>query len=257
MDRIVAEAIADVIDAIDSPAFADVMAKAVARMVPSHLFSLVIHRHGHEPELLHDNFSTDEDWRSGLGLYLESTFHADPFVIACGSGVHPEVYRLRSLAQRWQTSPRYGVFAAPKEETGYRTPGWPPEMEEVGIGLPLGFGRIAHLALYRPVDCRNAFTDSELERLNDLRFPLAAAFRRFERRRIYSRRSALENLSYREQQVAINLSNGLSTCSVAEKLGISADTVKTHRKNIYRKLQVSSLAELVIIISYEDSNKYQ
>jgi DNA-binding NarL/FixJ family response regulator len=52
-------------------------------------------------------------------------------------------------------------------------------------------------------------------------------------------------LSEREQQVLEGMVDGLGDKQVAARLGLSPDTVRTHVKNIYRKLQVSSRAELL------------
>ncbi|GAB5413776.1 MAG: LuxR C-terminal-related transcriptional regulator [Congregibacter sp.] len=51
-------------------------------------------------------------------------------------------------------------------------------------------------------------------------------------------------LTDRETQVINLVLHGHSTKSVAERLGISVETVKLHRKHAYAKLEVSSQAEL-------------
>ena len=51
-------------------------------------------------------------------------------------------------------------------------------------------------------------------------------------------------LTDRESQVVQLFLHGHSTKSIAERLGISPETVKLHRKNSYAKLDVSSQAEL-------------
>ena len=51
-------------------------------------------------------------------------------------------------------------------------------------------------------------------------------------------------LTRREQQVIQLVLLGHSTRLVAEKLGISAETVKLHRKHAYAKLDISSQSEL-------------
>ena len=56
--------------------------------------------------------------------------------------------------------------------------------------------------------------------------------------------SAFE-LSPREKEVLTELCNGKSYKKVAETLFISQDTVRTHIRNIYRKLEVNSKAEAV------------
>jgi DNA-binding CsgD family transcriptional regulator len=51
-------------------------------------------------------------------------------------------------------------------------------------------------------------------------------------------------LTLRETQVVQLFLHGHSTKSIAERLSISPETVKLHRKNSYAKLDVSSQAEL-------------
>ncbi len=53
-----------------------------------------------------------------------------------------------------------------------------------------------------------------------------------------------EQLTNREQTILLQLAQGLSNRAVAEALDISVRTVETHRKNIKRKLGISSTAGL-------------
>jgi DNA-binding NarL/FixJ family response regulator len=53
------------------------------------------------------------------------------------------------------------------------------------------------------------------------------------------------DLTQREQEVLQSLVSGLSYKQVGEKLAISHDTVRTHIRAIYRKLQVHNVAEAV------------
>ena len=56
---------------------------------------------------------------------------------------------------------------------------------------------------------------------------------------------ATENLSTREQEVLDCLSHGFLYKEIAEKLGISYETVHTHIRRIYEKLQVRTRTEAV------------
>lgn len=56
--------------------------------------------------------------------------------------------------------------------------------------------------------------------------------------------SGAEVLTSREQTILLQLARGLSNKQVGEVLGISVRTVETHRKNIKRKLGISSTAGL-------------
>ncbi|MBS1754837.1 MAG: helix-turn-helix transcriptional regulator [Ferruginibacter sp.] len=50
----------------------------------------------------------------------------------------------------------------------------------------------------------------------------------------------------REKEVLGLLAKGMSYRSIATELGITAETVKKHLKNIYRKLKVSNKIEALI-----------
>ncbi|GAB2623050.1 response regulator transcription factor [Emticicia sediminis] len=52
-------------------------------------------------------------------------------------------------------------------------------------------------------------------------------------------------LTPREVEIIRMIKNGQSTGEIAEKLFLGLETVKTHRKNIYFKLSISKLTELI------------
>ena len=64
------------------------------------------------------------------------------------------------------------------------------------------------------------------------------------RRRAKTRDEAL-NLSPREERVLALLSKGYSNKEIADQLGLSIDTVRSHLKHIYRKMHVRSRTEAV------------
>ncbi len=53
------------------------------------------------------------------------------------------------------------------------------------------------------------------------------------------------NLTQREKEIVAGLVDGLSYKMIAANLGIAVGTIKTHSKNIYKKLQVHSKSEIV------------
>ncbi len=61
----------------------------------------------------------------------------------------------------------------------------------------------------------------------------------------YDSYSISSSLSLRERDIISLLAQGNSNSGVAEKLFISPNTVRTHRKNIYKKLEINSIQELV------------
>lgn len=63
--------------------------------------------------------------------------------------------------------------------------------------------------------------------------------------RVASRLAQFDSLSEREKQVAARLLQGKTYRTIARELYISENTVKTHTKNIYSKLNIQSRAELI------------
>jgi len=55
-------------------------------------------------------------------------------------------------------------------------------------------------------------------------------------------------LSDREIEIAQQICKGLNNAEIAEKLILSYHTIKTHRKNIYTKLGISNITELIEIL---------
>lgn len=53
------------------------------------------------------------------------------------------------------------------------------------------------------------------------------------------------SLSKREMEIITLIKKGMSSKEIAETLNISNYTVETHRKNIFRKLKIKSVSELV------------
>jgi DNA-binding NarL/FixJ family response regulator len=54
-----------------------------------------------------------------------------------------------------------------------------------------------------------------------------------------------EILSRREQQIVKLITEGFSSREIAETLSVSPRTVEAHRANIYRKLGMHNLADLI------------
>ena len=57
--------------------------------------------------------------------------------------------------------------------------------------------------------------------------------------------SNLEILSPREKEIVKLISEGLSSREIADSLNVSPRTIEAHRANIYRKLGMHNLADLI------------
>lgn len=53
------------------------------------------------------------------------------------------------------------------------------------------------------------------------------------------------NLTFREVEIIKLIKEGLTNEQIAERLGVAFFTIKTHRKNIYFKLGINNVAELI------------
>jgi len=58
-----------------------------------------------------------------------------------------------------------------------------------------------------------------------------------------------KGLSHRESEVALEVAGGVSNKEVASKLFVTEKTVKFHLTNIYKKMQVKSRTQLIVMIS--------
>ncbi|MGO4723663.1 MULTISPECIES: helix-turn-helix transcriptional regulator [unclassified Inquilinus] len=237
-----ARALAQIIGAIGDPGFPAVAAGAVGGLVGFDLAAVVIHGRGRRPALLFDNFDL-AGGRQGIETYVRVTHAANPILArppAAGA------FRARDFARR--PPPRRGPVArhtvpAPEEELGFRTIGWPERLEEIGLHLEVGDG-IVEFGFYRQRRARPA-TLRDLRPLDDLQAPIAAAFdKHLSLSRAAPPAPGHGVLSPREGEVAGLLLAGCSSDAVAARLAISRHTVKDHRKRIFRKLGIGSLAEL-------------
>lgn len=59
------------------------------------------------------------------------------------------------------------------------------------------------------------------------------------------KKSAADTLTPKEKQIVVAMTEGLSYKLIADRLSLSIDGVRFHIKNIYRKLQVNSKAEVI------------
>jgi len=58
----------------------------------------------------------------------------------------------------------------------------------------------------------------------------------------------LARLTPRQREVCVLVAKGLANKTIADQLGTTINTIKTHRAEIYRKLQVRSLLDLVLVM---------
>jgi DNA-binding CsgD family transcriptional regulator len=188
--------------------------------------------------LIFDNFASSGSCL-GLQNYLSRSHRLNPVLQRFGK---PGAVRASDYRATPAPDPRILPYfhKSFEEELGFLTVGWPAGMEEIGLYFE-ALGGIVEFCVYRE-RARTPAPAQTLHALNSLSEPVAAAF---------SRHNALANscaplggLSSRERQVAELMLQGCTSEAIALRLQISCHTVKDYRKQIFRKLSISSLAEL-------------
>jgi DNA-binding CsgD family transcriptional regulator len=184
---------------------------------------------------------------SNLDVYVKGAFLLDPFYLAASRDRAFGVFRLRDLAPRdFKSSDYYKSWylnCPYQDECGYLIPVGEEGFLNIALGIypPRAAFTKAELAILRGIGpvvellCQQNWVDAGTRSTGvDLRGQLHAALNSFG--------SSL--LTDREAQVIKLVLHGHSTKTLAEKLSISMETVKLHRKHAYSKLEVSSQAEL-------------
>jgi DNA-binding CsgD family transcriptional regulator len=184
---------------------------------------------------------------STLDVYVKGAFLLDPFYLAATRDRTFGVFRLRDLAPKdFKSSDYY--------KTWYLNCGY---QDECGYLIPVGAEGFVNIALGKNQP-RVSFTKSELAVLADIQPTVETLCRQHWvnarskspgvnlRGQLHAALNSFGSslLTEREAQVIKLVLHGHSTKTLAEKLSISMETVKLHRKHAYAKLEVSSQAEL-------------
>ena len=198
------------------------------------------------PPLIEYNLPPKRRGKTTLDRYVKGPFLLDPFYRAAQVEERFGVFRLQALAPIGFKDSEY--FRTWYHECGFQ--------DECGLLIKLDRGAL-NLALGM-TDSSRRFSKRQVDRLKAV-FPAVEALARRHwsqltptvespnlRMRLQESLRAFGSsmLTRREQQVIELVLLGNSTRLVADKLGISAETVKLHRKHAYAKLDISSQAEL-------------
>lgn len=254
------ERAARLVDAIDRSDFAASLIAHLAERTEFDAATIFVHRHNQSPIHVFNNF-TGERAKNGIREYLEKTYALNPFFQAQQAGLASGVYRIRDLAPdiffQSEFYNDYRIKVTSQEEIGYVTRDWPEGLGEIDIALQLEGNETVELALYRYLR-KGDFQGTDLAVIEEELAFILACFRAYwSRSRAAHDRSQRDAparhtepfgqgaISSRERQVLELVLRGHSSESIASQLGISLATVKTHRKNAYEKLQISTQAELL------------
>ncbi|WP_339669041.1 LuxR C-terminal-related transcriptional regulator [Dasania marina] len=204
-----------------------------------------------KPQCLYNDCKTENTYQLEVQAYIDGPYIFDPYYQAQLDGLADGAYRLRDIApDNFKKTEYYKHYYLPSLLA-----------DELCYLVTLGEQEYIHFSL-TPADTSHKFPKSVLRYLNSLHTVIPALIKQhWQLSHAQSTRPVGEQylnntlqhalkhfgsslLSPREQQVLQMLLRGHSGKSAAQRLGISSETVKLHRKNMYQKLDVSTLSEL-------------
>ncbi|MFV8819925.1 helix-turn-helix transcriptional regulator [Haliea sp. E17] len=187
---------------------------------------------------------------SQVDQYLDGPYREDPFYQTSMRGPKAKIYRLSRVALGDLEKTTY-------YRDYYHTTG---TVDEAVYISRLGGGNVINLCMMRLPE-KGPFTDAEYERLYLLADPVSELLKAHSQHHHFAVEHLIQPginhqidlafktfgaslLSPREKDVLELMLRGYSTDTSAGKLDIAVETVRRHRKNIYRKLDVSSQTDL-------------
>jgi DNA-binding CsgD family transcriptional regulator len=233
-------------------AVGDAFGKAMAALAHFDFIVVFAYRGQERPIDLYSTFGPS-DYHIFVTLYQEGPYLLDPFYHT-GRADRPGVFRMRELAPDRFFSSEY--FRTYYSQTRLA--------EEIGFFVPTEEGVTVVLSLMRKATSR-AFSAREFDLLRQAEPFVAALTRRFwsglaarfdQAQAQRTRRSdgahhraegvwGRLDLTAREAAIVELVLQGHSSEAVGRRLGIATGTVKVHRRNVYRKLGISSQTQLL------------
>ena len=254
------ESAGELVSNLGCDAFFSLFSDRLSAALKFEFLIIFLYRQDAAPALLHDNIAVARH-RKGLRNYLQTSYILNPFYQAVRKGVEPGVHLMKDfMPDEYDLESRHREFRVSLdslEEIGFLTDDWPSGMQELLIAMPLDASTLIEVSLSKK-EVEGGFSGHDVEKLSAL-FPfLYALFRKHWQYASHRLAPELEAplleglflsfgegvLSEREREVARLILLGHSSTSIALNLDVALPTVKSHRRNAYAKLGISSQAEL-------------
>lgn len=238
--------LATLIPAVGREDFPEKLAHMLEELVPCQDATILLYPETDLPVIEYFQVP-EESGPSTLDIFVKGAFLLDPYYLAATRGRQFGVFRLRDLSPSGFRDGEY-------YKSWYRNCGY---QDECGYLIPIGAEGFVNIALGKTAP-RARFTKRELSIFEDILPTVQTLCQQHWadsgagptpvnlRAQLHSALDAFGSslLTEREAQVINLVLHGHSTKTLAEKLSISVETVKLHRKHAYAKLEVSSQAEL-------------
>jgi len=248
---------ADAIMALGTPRFWDALVMAISSVVGNQGAVVFRYKRRREPSFVFSDFRSEVS-RGEFRRYRTRAYLLDPFYLAFLDRRPSGVYRLRQLAaDRFSFSEYYRTYYA---QTGLS--------DEIGMFCWLKPDDLLILSLAKRKGA-TGLSEPSIRELGMLQPMVNSLVRRHVGTQASGNTSeqaspqeAAERLDFgsdgvlthREIEVANLILRGHSSLSMAYTLDISVETVKVHRRHIYRKLNISSQAELFSLAIRRSTN---
>lgn len=221
------------------------LAAAISQLVAAESMLISLERKGQPPQLLYQQGIPARYHEAVLERYFAAGYLLDPFCLAVQKGLAQGFYHLEDIAPD-------NFFDSDYYKTYYLGTGC---SEDSYFIVDLGNDSKISLSLFQ--GCSGARLGvAQLHLLQAVEPMVRELLMRFARHGLEPQPEANESvqaafdsfgcgvLTERERQVAQMVLQGHSVKSTAHELGISPETVRMHRKNLYLKLDINSQSEL-------------
>jgi len=231
----------------ETPDALEYVAAAIGQLVQVESMMLSLECQGRAPQLLYQQGIPELHRAAVLERYFSAGYLLDPFCLAVQSGLAEGFYHLQEIApDNFFDSDYYKAYylgTGCSEDSYYIVDLSAGRKLSLSLfqgcsGTRLSAGQIDLLRALEPMVRellgRYARHNLDPEPASAERGSLQAAFDSF----------GCQVLTDREREVAHMILRGHSVKSTALELGISPETVRMHRKNLYLKLEINSQSEL-------------
>ena len=258
-DRIFTKHISNAIDAVGKDRLPALLIKLVKFRIKIDAAILIIYRPECKPVLLSSTFK-EKRAKLGLSNYINDTYVLNPAYLSFKKGETRGITKITEISGKDSIKSahytNYKIKEARDEDLGFLTEGWPERLEEISILFDLPNKEMGELAIFKKkISGFNKIDLNTLQILEPLIYSILKNHWTTTRdNTIFKNPRSNQNkryenfgekiLSPREIEVAQLIFEGHSGNSIAANLDIAITTVKSHRKNMYKKLGIGSQQEL-------------
>lgn len=241
--------IADAIRLLQAPGFEQQLWDVLHRVAATDNLAILIYRQAGPPEILYTQISQFPVFAKLRSTYTDGAYLFDPYYDLHLRQVSSGVYRLRDVAPDAFQRSRYFI-----EYYGQST-----LVDELSFIAYPAIGISLHICIGRDKSSGQPFTPRQIEACQRVA-PIIVALAERHWSNLTTRPGPADDvvgllitallsthairLSPRQAEVAILILKGHSSVSAGLRLGVSSQTVKVFRKQLYSRCQISSQAEL-------------